>query len=34
MPSSSGSCSVLLYLEDEGIKIVRNIEGCLPKDEV
>jgi len=34
MPSSSGSRNVILYPEDEGIKSVRNIECCLPKDEV
>jgi hypothetical protein len=34
MPSSSGSRSVLLYPEDEDIKVVRNVEGSLPKDEV
>jgi hypothetical protein len=34
MPSSLGSRIVLIYPEDEGTKIVRNIEGCLPKDEV
>jgi hypothetical protein len=34
MPSSLWSRSVLLYPEDKGTKIIQNIEGYLPEDEV